>query len=56
MGERDDTIPPEYRHLLDKDKGKPMPPPTEKPKKSKVNTIVVCFYKDFLILAATLTI
>lgn len=35
LGERDDTIPPEYRHLLDKDKGKPMPPPTEKPKKSK---------------------
>ncbi|XP_045053822.2 calpastatin isoform X6 [Desmodus rotundus] len=35
LGERDDTIPPEYRHLLDKDKGKPMAPPTEKPKESK---------------------
>ncbi|XP_035876463.1 calpastatin isoform X3 [Phyllostomus discolor] len=35
LGERDDTIPPEYRHLLDKDKGKPVAPPTEKPKESK---------------------
>ncbi|KAM7147927.1 calpastatin [Molossus nigricans] len=32
LGERDDTIPPEYRHLLDKDKGTP---PKEKPKESK---------------------
>lgn len=35
LGERDDTIPPEYRHLLDNDKGKPVAPPTEKPKDSK---------------------
>ncbi|KAM5330112.1 calpastatin isoform 2-T3 [Glossophaga mutica] len=35
LGERDDTIPPEYRHLLDNDKGKPGAPPTEKPKESK---------------------
>lgn len=33
LGERDDTIPPEYRHLLDKDKGKPMAP--KKPKEPK---------------------
>uniref|UniRef100_A0A671EJ50 Calpastatin n=2 Tax=Rhinolophus ferrumequinum TaxID=59479 RepID=A0A671EJ50_RHIFE len=34
LGERDDTIPPEYRHLLDKDKGKPMAPKKpEEPKK-----------------------
>nr|XP_019583468.1 PREDICTED: calpastatin isoform X3 [Rhinolophus sinicus] len=33
LGERDDTIPPEYRHLLDKDKGKPMAP--TKPKEPK---------------------
>lgn len=36
LGERDDTIPPEYRHLLDDDnEGKPVKPPTEKPKESK---------------------
>ncbi|XP_036888221.1 calpastatin isoform X2 [Sturnira hondurensis] len=35
LGERDDTIPPEYRHLLDNDKGKPVAPPTEKSKESK---------------------
>lgn len=36
LGERDDTIPPEYRHLLDNDdKGKPVKPPTEQPKDSK---------------------
>lgn len=33
LGERDDTIPPEYRHLLDKDKDKPMAP--TKPKEPK---------------------
>ncbi|XP_039095317.1 calpastatin isoform X2 [Hyaena hyaena] len=36
LGERDDTIPPEYRHLLDNDdKGKPVKPPTQQPKDSK---------------------
>ncbi|XP_036081861.1 calpastatin isoform X4 [Rousettus aegyptiacus] len=36
LGERDDTIPPEYRHLLDdNNEGKPVKPPTEKPKESK---------------------
>ncbi|XP_007121244.2 calpastatin isoform X13 [Physeter macrocephalus] len=36
LGERDDTIPPEYRHLLDDDKeGKSATPPTEKPEASK---------------------
>ncbi|XP_037657238.1 calpastatin isoform X2 [Choloepus didactylus] len=36
LGERDDTIPPEYRHLLDKDdQGKPVKPPAKKPKESK---------------------
>uniref|UniRef100_A0A8C9H2P7 Calpastatin n=1 Tax=Piliocolobus tephrosceles TaxID=591936 RepID=A0A8C9H2P7_9PRIM len=36
LGERDDTIPPEYRHLLD-DNGqdKPVKPPTKKPEESK---------------------
>ncbi|XP_059550026.1 calpastatin isoform X5 [Myotis daubentonii] len=34
LGERDDTIPPEYRHLLDNDdKDKPVKPPTREPKK-----------------------
>uniref|UniRef100_A0A8C8UCK5 Calpastatin n=1 Tax=Peromyscus maniculatus bairdii TaxID=230844 RepID=A0A8C8UCK5_PERMB len=34
LGERDDTIPPEYRHLLDNDgQGKPEKPPTKKSKK-----------------------
>ncbi|XP_016071643.1 PREDICTED: calpastatin isoform X2 [Miniopterus natalensis] len=34
LGERDDTIPPEYRHLLDNDdKDKPVEPPTREPKK-----------------------
>ncbi|XP_059132583.1 calpastatin isoform X2 [Peromyscus eremicus] len=33
LGERDDTIPPEYRHLLDNDgQGKPEKPPTKKSK------------------------
>ncbi|XP_045855808.1 calpastatin isoform X10 [Meles meles] len=36
LGERDDTIPPEYRHLLDDDnEGKPEKPPAKKPKDSK---------------------
>ncbi|XP_066470723.1 calpastatin isoform X2 [Tiliqua scincoides] len=39
LGERDDTIPPEYRHLLDSDeKGKPVKPTSndsEKPKEQK---------------------
>uniref|UniRef100_A0A8C2V5K5 Calpastatin n=1 Tax=Chinchilla lanigera TaxID=34839 RepID=A0A8C2V5K5_CHILA len=36
LGERDDTIPPEYRHLLDSDgKKQPAKPPTEKSKESK---------------------
>ncbi|XP_060057176.1 calpastatin [Erinaceus europaeus] len=36
LGERDDTIPPEYRHLLDNDnEGKPKKPPTKKPQASK---------------------
>ncbi|XP_023564256.1 calpastatin isoform X2 [Octodon degus] len=36
LGERDDTLPPEYRHLLDDDgQNKPAKPPTEKPKESK---------------------
>uniref|UniRef100_A0A8C7AK82 Calpastatin n=1 Tax=Neovison vison TaxID=452646 RepID=A0A8C7AK82_NEOVI len=36
LGERDDTIPPEYRHLLDNDnEGKPAKPPAKKPKDSK---------------------
>uniref|UniRef100_A0A5F8GFJ3 Calpastatin n=1 Tax=Monodelphis domestica TaxID=13616 RepID=A0A5F8GFJ3_MONDO len=36
LGERDDTIPPEYRHLLDNDKdGKPVKPPPKDPKNSK---------------------
>lgn len=36
LGERDDTIPPEYRHLLD-DNGqdKPVKPPTKKSEESK---------------------
>lgn len=35
LGDRDDTIPPEYRHLLDgKDQGKPAKPEEVKPKKS----------------------
>ncbi|XP_057645626.1 calpastatin isoform X3 [Chionomys nivalis] len=34
LGERDDTIPPEYRHLLDNDgQDKPQKPPTKKSKK-----------------------
>ncbi|XP_029340871.1 calpastatin isoform X4 [Mus caroli] len=34
LGERDDTIPPEYRHLLDNDgKDKPEKPPTKKTEK-----------------------
>lgn len=34
LGDRDDTIPPEYRHLLDgKDQGKPAKPEEVKPKK-----------------------
>ncbi|XP_012577260.1 PREDICTED: calpastatin isoform X2 [Condylura cristata] len=36
LGERDDTIPPEYRHLLDNDdENKPVKPPTKKPQASK---------------------
>uniref|UniRef100_A0A8C4FGX7 Calpastatin n=1 Tax=Catagonus wagneri TaxID=51154 RepID=A0A8C4FGX7_9CETA len=35
LGERDDTLPPEYRHLLDKDEGKSTKPPTKKPEASK---------------------
>ncbi|XP_037386241.1 calpastatin isoform X8 [Talpa occidentalis] len=35
LGERDDTIPPEYRHLLDNDDNKPVKPPTKKPLASK---------------------
>uniref|UniRef100_A0A2K6G0Q6 Calpastatin n=1 Tax=Propithecus coquereli TaxID=379532 RepID=A0A2K6G0Q6_PROCO len=36
LGERDDTIPPEYRHLLDGDgKDKSVKPPTKKSKESK---------------------
>ncbi|XP_054945748.1 calpastatin-like [Physeter macrocephalus] len=36
LGERDDTIPPEYRHLLDdNDEGKSATPPTKKPEASK---------------------
>ncbi|XP_015445886.1 calpastatin isoform X2 [Pteropus alecto] len=35
LGERDDTIPPEYRDLLDNNEGKPVKPPTKKPKESK---------------------
>ncbi|XP_027461135.1 calpastatin isoform X12 [Zalophus californianus] len=35
LGERDDTIPPEYRHLLDNGEGKPAKPPAKKPKDSK---------------------
>ncbi|KAK2494088.1 hypothetical protein MC885_000402 [Smutsia gigantea] len=36
LGERDDTIPPEYRHLLDNDnEGKQGKPPTEKSGESK---------------------
>ncbi|XP_010620149.1 calpastatin isoform X3 [Fukomys damarensis] len=36
LGERDDTIPPEYRHLLDGDgQNKPAKPPTKKSKESK---------------------
>ncbi|XP_069819048.1 calpastatin isoform X2 [Dendropsophus ebraccatus] len=35
LGDRDDTIPPEYRHLLDgKDQGKPAKPETVKPQTS----------------------
>ncbi|XP_007197538.2 calpastatin isoform X3 [Balaenoptera acutorostrata] len=35
-GERDDTIPPQYQHLLDDDKeGKSATPPTKKPEASK---------------------
>ncbi|KAG9487988.1 hypothetical protein GDO78_007667, partial [Eleutherodactylus coqui] len=35
LGDRDDTIPPEYRHLLDgKDQGKPAQPEPAKPKES----------------------
>lgn len=34
LGERDDTIPPEYRHLLDNnDEDKPVKPPTGEPEK-----------------------
>ncbi|KAG8511629.1 Calpastatin, partial [Galemys pyrenaicus] len=35
LGERDDTIPPEYRHLLDNDENKPAKSPTKKPQSSK---------------------
>ncbi|XP_061045457.1 calpastatin isoform X7 [Eubalaena glacialis] len=36
LGERDDTIPPQYQHLLDDDKeGKSATPPTKKPEASK---------------------
>ncbi|XP_075397418.1 calpastatin isoform X2 [Tenrec ecaudatus] len=36
LGERDDTIPPEYRHLLDNDdQGKPGKPSKKKPKEAK---------------------
>ncbi|XP_057163225.1 calpastatin isoform X23 [Ursus arctos] len=35
LGERDDTIPPEYRHLLDNEEGEPAKPPAKKPKDSK---------------------
>uniref|UniRef100_A0A8C0CE14 Calpastatin n=1 Tax=Balaenoptera musculus TaxID=9771 RepID=A0A8C0CE14_BALMU len=36
LGERDDTIPPKYQHLLDDDKeGKSVTPPTKKPEASK---------------------
>ncbi|XP_021111457.1 calpastatin isoform X5 [Heterocephalus glaber] len=36
LGERDDTIPPDYRHLLEGDgQNKPAKPPTEKSKESK---------------------
>ncbi|XP_006867958.1 PREDICTED: calpastatin [Chrysochloris asiatica] len=36
LGERDDTIPPDYRHLLDNDdQGKPEKPSTKKSKESK---------------------
>ncbi|XP_047412324.1 calpastatin isoform X3 [Sciurus carolinensis] len=39
LGERDDTIPPEYRHLLDDDgKDKPEKPPTKKSKELKKPT------------------
>ncbi|XP_076783111.1 calpastatin isoform X2 [Arvicanthis niloticus] len=38
LGERDDTIPPEYRHLLDNDgKDKPEKPPTKKTEKPDQN-------------------
>ncbi|KAM5299413.1 calpastatin [Ctenodactylus gundi] len=36
LGERDDTLPPDYRHLLDNDgQDKPVKPPTDKSKESK---------------------
>ncbi|XP_053442116.1 calpastatin isoform X1 [Nycticebus coucang] len=38
LGERDDTLPPDYRHLLDsdgKDKDKPAKPPTNRSQESK---------------------
>nr|XP_012998871.1 calpastatin [Cavia porcellus] len=39
LGERDETIPPEYRHLLDSDgQAKPAKPPTKKSKESKKPT------------------
>lgn len=39
LGERDDTIPPEYRHLLDNDgQDKPEKPPTKKSKELKKPT------------------
>ncbi|XP_054434596.1 calpastatin isoform X1 [Pteronotus mesoamericanus] len=40
LGERDETIPPEYRHLLDNDKTKPVASPTEKPKESKLLLLI----------------
>uniref|UniRef100_A0A8I5N643 Calpastatin n=1 Tax=Papio anubis TaxID=9555 RepID=A0A8I5N643_PAPAN len=53
LGERDDTIPPEYRHLLD-DNGqdKPVKPPTKKSEESKksVNTAI----SDFVLSQITL--
>ncbi|XP_075703488.1 calpastatin [Rhinoderma darwinii] len=48
LGKRDQTIPPEYRHLLDgKDHGKPVPPPAEQPPPMSDTSLVDEFSKDF---------
>ncbi|KAG8598311.1 hypothetical protein GDO81_002558 [Engystomops pustulosus] len=49
LGDRDSTIPPEYRHLLDGKGEKPAPPPAEEARKSLGDDdLVAAFSSDFV--------